>query len=197
MKKNIIPQALSVSKEERKKMNKHNSFLILLTGFSGSGKSTIADALDVHFCEQGIRSVVLDGDNLRNGLNRDLNFSPASRSENLRRVGEVSKLFVDTGIITIASFVAPYVKDRDHIKNIMGSENYFEIFVSTSIEECERRDVKGLYAKVRKGEIKNFTGIDAPYEKPTNPDMEINTENKEISRIVEAIVLKLNDKIKL
>jgi adenylylsulfate kinase len=197
MKKNIIPQALSISKAERRKLNKHNSFLILLTGFSGSGKSTIADALDVHFYEQGIRTVVLDGDNLRNGLNKDLNFSPDSRSENLRRVGEVSKLFVDTGILTIASFVAPYAKDRDNIKNIVGRENYFEIFVSTSIEECERRDVKGLYKKVRNGEIKNFTGIDAPYENPTDPDMEIDTEDKDILGIVEAIALKLKDKIKL
>ncbi len=197
MKKNIIPQSLSISKTERTKMNNHNSFLILLTGFSGSGKSTIADALDICFYEQGIRTVVLDGDNLRNGLNKDLNFAPESRSENLRRVGEVSKLFIDTGIITIASFVAPYIKDRENIKNIVGSENYFEIFVSTSIEECERRDVKGLYKKVRKGEIKNFTGIDAPYEKPTQPNMIIDTENKNIPDIIETIMFKLSNKIKL
>lgn len=197
MKKNITPQFLSLTKVERRKMNNHNSFLILLTGFSGSGKSTIADALDVYFYKQGIRSVVLDGDNLRNGLNKDLNFSPESRSENLRRVGEVSKLFIDSGIITLASFVAPYQKDRDNIKTIVGSENYFEIYVSTSIQECERRDIKGLYKKVRSGEIKNFTGIDAPYEKPTQPDMIIDTEQKEIARIIEAIALKLNDKITL
>lgn len=197
MKKNITPQFLSLTKAERRKMNNHNSFLILLTGFSGSGKSTIADALDVYFYKQGIRSVVLDGDNLRNGLNKDLNFSPESRSENLRRVGEVSKLFIDSGIITLASFVAPYQKDRDNIKTIVGSDNYFEIYVSTSIQECERRDIKGLYKKVRSGEIKNFTGIDAPYEKPTQPDMIIDTEQKEIARIIEAIALKLNDKITL
>lgn len=197
MEKNIIPQALSITREERMKMNNHSSFLILLTGFSGSGKSTIADALDVYFYNQGIRTVVLDGDNLRNGLNNDLNFSPESRSENLRRVGEVSKLFIDTGIVTLASFVAPYRKDRDSIKNSVGPENYFEIFVSTSIEECERRDIKGLYEKVRKGEIKNFTGIDAPYEKPTQPDMIIDTENKDISGIVESIAEKLKDKIAL
>jgi adenylylsulfate kinase len=168
-----------------------------LTGFSGSGKSTIANALDVTFFEQGVRTVVLDGDNLRNGLNKNLNFTPEDRAENLRRVGEVSKLFIDSGIVTIASFVAPYIKDRENIKNIVGPKNYFEIFVSTSIEECERRDVKGLYKKVRNGEIKNFTGIDAPYENPIQPDMIIDTQGKNIASIIETIALKLNDKLKL
>jgi adenylylsulfate kinase len=197
MKKNIIKQSFSVSRQDRIEAYGHNSFLILLTGFSGSGKSTIADALDVKLFKNKVRTVVLDGDNLRNGLSNDLNFSPKNRSENLRRVAEVAKLFINSGTVTIASFVSPYESDRQSIKQIVGKENYFEIHVSTSIEECERRDVKGLYRKVREGEITNFTGIDAPYEIPSNPNMRIDTENLQISSIVESILSKINLDIKL
>lgn len=195
--KNIFDQNFEVNRTIRNSLNNHRSFFILLTGFSGSGKSTLANALDVFLTNKNIKTYCLDGDNVRTGINKNLSFSPEDRSENLRRIGEIAKLFIDAGIVTIASFIAPYKEDRDNIKAIVGEENYFEIHVNTSIEECERRDVKGLYAKVRNGEIKNFTGINAPYENPVNPDMEINTENKTIDELIVAIFSKIESKIKL
>lgn len=194
---NIIQHNFYTNKGSRNKKNGHNSFLIIFTGFSGSGKSTLANALEVYLTKKDIKTYCLDGDNVRSGINKNLSFSPEDRSENLRRIGEVSKLFVDAGILTIASFVAPYQKDRENIKNIVGEENYIEIHVSTDINVCEKRDIKGLYAKVRRGEIKNLTGIDAPYEVPSNPDMRIDTDGKSIQDLVEKIYKKIIHKIDL
>jgi len=193
--KNIIQHNYSISKADRKKLNKHNSFLIWFTGLSGSGKSTLANALEYKLHQEGISTYALDGDNIRKGINRDLTFSPEDRTENIRRIAEIANLFIDAGTIVLGAFVSPYKKDRENIKNIVGNSNFVEIFVNTSIEECEKRDVKGLYKKARAGEIKDFTGINAPYEAPENPDVEVITDNLTIEESVEIILKKINKKI--
>ena len=164
MKENIIPHNYQVDKTDRNKLNGHQSFLIWFTGLSGSGKSTIANALESKLFEKKIKTYTLDGDNIRKGINNDLSFSPEDRTENIRRIAEISKLFVDAGIVVLAAFVSPYRKDRNAIKNIVGKNNFVEVYINTSVEECEKRDVKGLYKKARMGEIKDFTGVNAPYE---------------------------------
>lgn len=169
MKENIVEHRYKITRRQRRKANGHNSFLIFFTGLSGSGKSTIANALEQKLHAEGIKTYVLDGDNIRKGINSELGFSPADRSENNRRIGEISKLFVEAGIVVLAAFVAPYAKDRKFIERLVGEDNFVEVFVATSLEECERRDVKGLYKKARRGEIKNMTGISAPYENPEKP----------------------------
>lgn len=173
---NNTTQEYTINRQVREKMNKHSSFLIWFTGLSGSGKSTIANLLEKSLYEQQIHTYVLDGDNLRTGLNKELNFSKEDRNENLRRTAEVAKLFIDAGIVVIAAFISPYIKTREEIRRIVGAENYLEVFVNTSLKVCEERDKKGLYKKARSGEIKNFTGISSPYEEPTNPDIIIKTE---------------------
>jgi adenylylsulfate kinase len=142
-----------------------------------------------------MKTYVLDGDNIRHGINKNLSFTPEDRSENIRRIAEISKLFIDAGTIVIGSFISPYEKDRIYVKDIVGNENYIEVYVNTSVEECERRDVKGLYKKARNGEIKNFTGIDAPYEVPICPDIEIKTEEESIKEAVLKIVKHIQNKI--
>ncbi len=195
MSKNIIPHDYKISREERRKAHGHNSFLVFFTGLSGSGKSTVANALEQKLYEQNIHTYVLDGDNVRRGINRNLSFSPEDRSENIRRIGEISKLFVDAGLVVLAAFVAPYEKDRTDIRDLVGVENYVEVFVNTSLEVCEARDVKGLYAKARKGEIKNMTGISAPYEEPRNPTVEVTHEHS-IEEAVEIIYRTIENKLR-
>lgn len=193
---NIILHDYSVTCTDRRKKNKHNSFLIWVTGLSGSGKSTIANELEYHLHDNGFKTYVLDGDNVRHGINKNLSFSPEDRSENIRRIAEISKLFIDAGIVVIGAFISPYEKDREIIKEVVNPENFVEVYVNTSVEECERRDVKGLYQKARKGEILNFTGINAPYEAPKYPDVEIKTEEQTIEesvlKIINFITQKLN-----
>ena len=189
MEENVIPHTFSITKDQRHKLMGHKSILVWFTGLSGSGKSTIANALEKALFEKGVHTYLLDGDNVRNGLNNDLSFSPEGRSENIRRIAEVANLMVDAGIVVLASFVSPYREDRENVKKIVGYVNFVEVFVNTPIEECERRDVKGLYAKARAGEIKNFTGVDAPYEAPMAPDIEINTTLVSVEEAV-AIILK-------
>jgi len=196
MEKNIIKHNYKVSRKERMILNNHNSFLVFFTGLSGSGKSTIASVLEQKLYKKDIRTYVLDGDNVRRGINKDLNFSPEDRSENNRRIGEISKLFIDSGVVVLAAFVAPYKKDRDFIKTTVNPDNFVEVFVNTSLEECERRDVKGLYKKARKGEITNMTGISAPYESPENPDIEV-THLNSIEESVEMIYDKIRNKLEL
>lgn len=195
MPKNIIPHSYQVSIDDRRKLNGHNSFLIWFTGLSGSGKSTIANVVEQKLFEKGIRTYTLDGDNIRNGINKDLSFSPEDRTENIRRIAETANLMINAGTVVLAAFVSPYKKDRSNIRSIVKDINFVEVFVNTSIEECERRDVKGLYKKARAGEIENMTGISAPYEVPENPDIEIETENESIAaaanRIIEFITPKL------
>ncbi|MDR9458475.1 MAG: adenylyl-sulfate kinase [Salegentibacter sp.] len=194
---NIIPHEFHISKTERNKQNGHTSFVVWFTGLSGSGKSTIANQVEHELYEQGIKTFSLDGDNIRKGLNNNLGFTAEDRQENLRRIAEVAKLFVESGAVVIASFISPLKKDRELIKEIIGEEDFIEVFVNTSLEECERRDVKGLYKKARAGEIKNFTGIDAPYENPENPDLEIKTESENLEEAIKRIVLHLQDKLKI
>jgi adenylylsulfate kinase len=191
----IVKQEYAVNRFDREKLNKHKSFLIWFTGLSGSGKSTIANLLEKKLNELNVHTYTLDGDNLRGGLNKNLTFSKDDRNENLRRTAEVAKLFIDAGIVTIAAFISPYIKTREEIKEIVGAENYIEVFVNTSLEVCEQRDVKGLYKKARSGEIKNFTGISSVYEAPLNPTIEIKTPldapNVAVSKIMNVIKNKL------
>ena len=196
MEKNIVAHSYKIGVEERREMNGHNSLLVFFTGLSGSGKSTLANAFEERLHKEKVRTYVLDGDNVRYGINSNLTFKPEDRSENLRRIGEISKLFIDAGIVVIAAFIAPYQKDRESIKNMVGPENYVEVFVNTPLEVCEQRDVKGLYAKARKGEIKNMTGISAPYEQPINPNVEVLNEQN-IEESVESIFKTIKNQIRL
>lgn len=197
MKENIIPHTYQISLQDRRNSNKHNSFLLWFTGLSGSGKSTIANIVEQELFKLGIKTYSLDGDNIRNGINNDLTFSPEDRTENIRRIAEIANLMIDSGLVVLAAFVSPYKKDRDNIKNIVKDVNFVEIYINTSIEECEKRDVKGLYKKARAGKIKNMTGISAPYEAPENPDVEIKTEFESIEESVKKIIDYITPKLKL
>ena len=193
---NIVHHNFNVSKSDREKLHQHNAFLIWFTGLSGSGKSTIANALESKLNSLNISTYALDGDNIRFGICKDLTFSPEDRTENIRRIAEIANLFVDAGIVTLASFVSPYSKDRENVRNTVGAKNYVEVFVNTSIDECERRDVKGLYKKAREGEIKkNMTGISAPYETPQNPDLEIDTIKESVDESVDKIFKYLEKRL--
>ncbi|KQO31333.1 adenylyl-sulfate kinase [Flavobacterium sp. Leaf82] len=193
--KNISCHEYTLNKEKRCKIKKHKSILIWLTGLSGSGKSTIANALEIEFFRMNIHTYTLDGDNVRSGLNKDLTFSPEDRSENIRRIAETSKLMLDAGLVVIAAFITPYARDRQLVKNIIGFDEVVEIFVDTPLAECERRDVKGLYKKARANEIKNMTGIDSPYENPVAPDITVNTLEESlidsVNKIIEFTMPKL------
>ena len=188
MSENIVIHDYEISRPKRNQVNGHKSFVLWFTGLSGSGKSTIASRIEEELFYKGISTYALDGDNIRSGINKGLGFSKEDRLENLRRIAEVSKLFVDAGIATIAAFVSPLNSDREHVKTIVGNNDFIEIFVDTSLEECESRDVKGLYKKARAGEIKNFTGIDAPYESPTHPDIHIKTETTPVEEAVQLVI---------
>lgn len=196
MEENIIPHSFSVSQEQRSELKKHKSLLVWFTGLSGSGKSTIANALEIKLFERGIHTYLLDGDNVRKGLNNNLSFSPEDRTENIRRIAEVANLMIDAGLVVIASFVSPYREDRENVKRIVGYTNFVEVFVNTPIDECERRDVKGLYAKARAGEIKNFTGVNAPYEAPMAPDVEIDTAMVSVEEAVFLIITQIEKRLK-
>ncbi len=177
-----------VSKEQRAKLNGHRPALIWLTGLSGSGKSTIAQHLDARLFAAGVHSYVLDGDNIRHGLNADLGFSAADRKENIRRIGEVAKLFVDAGLIVSAAFISPFREDRDAVRKIMKPGEFFEIQVKCSLEECQARDPKGLYQKALAGEISEFTGISSPYEPPLQPELVLDTNTLSVEQAVKKIL---------
>lgn len=167
-----------ITKKDRELLARHRGVCLWFTGLSGSGKSSIARETEILLYEKGIRTYVLDGDNIRHGLNSDLGFSPEDRNENIRRIGEVAKLFVDAGIIVMTAFISPYRQDRDRVRKILNDGEFIEIYVEADLETCEKRDPKGLYKKARLGEIKEFTGISAPYEKPENPELIINTSRE-------------------
>ena len=171
---NIVKHDHKVTKEEREKLISQNSKVIWLTGLSGSGKSTVANELALKLQNEGKLAYILDGDNIRMGLCKDLNFSDDDRKENIRRIGEVAKLIADTGVIVITAFISPFIEERNNAKEIIGND-FIEVFVDASLEICEDRDPKGFYKKARSGEIPKFTGISSPYEKPINPDIYINT----------------------
>lgn len=194
---NIIPHTFHIDRKDRNKQKGHLSFVVWFTGLSGSGKSTLANMVEKKLFESGIHTFSLDGDNVRNGLNKNLGFSREDRVENLRRIAEVSKLFVDSGSLVIASFISPLKSDRDFVKGIIGDDDFVEVFVNTPLEVCESRDVKGLYKKARAGEIKNFTGIDTPYEAPKSPDVEIETDLEKVEDSVERIVDFLKNKLEI
>ena len=193
---NTVKHNYKVTKTDREEKQGNKAFLLWFTGLSGSGKSTLANLVEVALHKQNKSTYVLDGDNIRQGINKDLSFAPEDRSENIRRIAEVSKLMVHAGIITLAAFVSPYLKDRALVKKIVGENNFIEIFVNTSLEECEHRDVKGLYKKARSSEIKNMTGISAPYEAPVKPNLEVVTDGQPIEESVKIILEFINTKLK-
>ena len=192
--KNIVWHPNKVNRKDREQIKNQKGVVLWFTGLSGSGKSTIANELEYQLNRMKYHTYILDGDNIRHGLNKDLGFTEEDRSENIRRISEVAKLFVDAGIITITAFISPFIKDRKEAKNIIGKENFIEVFIDTPLEECVNRDPKGLYKKAMKGEIKNFTGLDSPYELPVNPDIHINTTDNDINSSVDLIIQYLKDK---
>jgi adenylylsulfate kinase len=173
--KNIVWHQTTVSRAEREAISGHRGCTVWLTGLSGSGKSTIANLLEKALWERGVRSFVLDGDNIRHGLNKDLGFSPKDRTENIRRIGEVAALFTDAGIVNVTAFISPYRADREIARKAMPEGCFVEVYVKCQLDECEKRDPKGLYKKARAGEIPEFTGISAPYEEPEKAELEIDT----------------------
>ncbi|MDO1502183.1 adenylyl-sulfate kinase [Winogradskyella maritima] len=197
MSTHITKHRFKISKKDRNRLNSHKSLLIWFTGLSGSGKSTLADTLEKELMDSEIRTYILDGDNVRTGLNKDLGFSPEHRTENIRRIAEIAKLMTDAGLVVLSAFVSPYREDRASVKRIIGEQNFIEVFVDTSLEECEKRDVKGLYKKARKGEITNMTGIGAPYEAPENADVVIKTEETSIDDAVRQLLAVVLPKIEL
>ncbi|ALX50113.1 adenylyl-sulfate kinase [Lentibacillus amyloliquefaciens] len=191
---NIVWHDSKVTKENRQELNNHKSAVIWFTGLSGSGKSTISVELEKELYNQGVRTYRLDGDNIRHGLNKNLGFSPEDRKENIRRIGEVSKLMVEAGLFTLSAFISPYREDRDEVRELMEDGEFIEVFVDASVETCESRDPKGLYKKARAGEIKGFTGIDAPYEAPESPEVTVDTDKQSLEESVQTIVKYLNEK---
>lgn len=181
-----------LTRKDKEDLLKQHSVMIWFTGLSGSGKSTLAIALERELQQRGLLCRILDGDNIRSGINNNLGFSEEDRVENIRRIAEIGKLFVDTGIITIAAFISPNNDIREMAANIIGKENFMEVFVSTAIEACEKRDVKGLYAKARRGEIRNFTGVSAPFEAPLHPALSLDTSilsvEESVNKLLELVL---------
>ena len=178
--KNIVIQNYKVSKQDRVQLLKQKPVIIWLTGLSGSGKSTLADRLEQELFKLGYSTYLLDGDNIRHGLNSNIDFTDEGRRENIRRIGEVAKLFLDAGIIVITAFISPFIEDRNNVRQMVEKEEFVEVFVECPLEVCESRDVKGLYAKARRGEIPNFTGISSPFEMPKNPEVVVHTNTDSI-----------------
>ena len=191
---NIVWHQGAVNREDREKLNGHKGATVWLTGLSGSGKSTIAVDLEKRLAERGVRTYILDGDNIRHGLNKNLGFSPEDRTENIRRIGEVAKLFTDAGVVAITAFISPYRADRDQVRGLMKPGDFIEIHVDCPVEVCEQRDVKGLYKKARAGEIKEFTGISAPYEAPANAELTIGSHQLSVEQAVAKVLDYLTSK---
>jgi adenylylsulfate kinase len=194
---NLTKANFQISRNDKERLNGHKSFVIWLTGLSGSGKSTIANALEAELFKKQIHTFCLDGDNTRLGINKDLGFSTADRTENIRRVAEMAKLFLESGTIVITSFISPLISDREMAKQIIGSSDFVEVYINCPLSVCENRDVKGLYAKARKGEIKDFTGIDSPFEAPLESDIELFTDKNSIQECVGIILAKIEENLKL
>jgi adenylylsulfate kinase len=191
---NVIYHHATVTRERRNQLNNHKSVVLWFTGLSGSGKSTMSHALEERLFNKGCRTFVLDGDNVRHGLNSNLGFSHKDRTENIRRIGEVSKLMLEAGFIVMTAFISPYREDRIAVRNLIPNGDFIEIYCKASLETCEARDVKGLYKRARAGEIKNYTGIDSPYEVPENADLIIDTDQETIEDSVSIILSFLKKK---
>lgn len=188
MSNNIVWHDSHISKDQRAKQKHQKPCILWFTGLSGSGKSTLANALEARLFELSYHTYLLDGDNIRHGLNKDLGFDEKSRIENIRRIGEVSKLFVDSGTIVITAFISPFRSDRESVRKLVQKDEFIEVFIDTPIEVCEQRDPKGLYKKARSGEIKNFTGIDSPYEEPIDTELYIKNDNADIDENIDKII---------
>lgn len=184
----VVWSKVSVTKDRRDNLNKQRSAIIWFTGLSGSGKTTIANALEQRLHKESFRTYLLDGDNVRHGLSNDLGFSDNDRTENIRRIGEVSKLFIDAGVMVLATFISPFINDRKFVRNIVNETEFVEIYIKCPLNLCEDRDVKGLYKKARSGEIKHFTGIDSPYEAPVSAELTIDTSMLTVEESVDAII---------
>ncbi len=191
---NTVWHRATVTRARREQINGHKSVNLWFTGLSGSGKSTLAHAVEEELHQRGCRTYVFDGDNVRHGLCRDLGFGAEERQENIRRIGEMVNLFLDAGIISLTAFISPLERDRQKVKDLLGPENFIEIFCNCSLEICEARDVKGLYKKARAGEIKNYTGISSPYEAPSDPDLRLDTGNLPLAECVAAVMGLLEEK---
>ncbi len=190
---NIVWHTPNVSKNDRSGQKQQKPCILWFTGLSGSGKSTVANALEQRLFELGHHTYLLDGDNVRHGLNKDLGFTDADRVENIRRIGEVAKLFVDAGLIVMTAFISPFTSDRDMVRSLVAEGEFLEVFVDTPLSVCEARDPKGLYKKARAGQIKNFTGLDSPYEPPLAPDLVLDTSALSLEKSVEAVLVLLRD----
>ncbi len=188
---NVVWHHATVTRARREQLNGHRGAVIWFTGLSGSGKSTLAHEVEEALHQRGCRTFVLDGDNVRHGLCGDLGFSQEARIENIRRVGEVAKLFMEAGVIVLTAFISPYRTDRERVRSMLGHNDFIEIYCDSSIEVCESRDVKGLYQKARAGQISEFTGISSPYEVPENPEIIVNTGGSELHECVHQIVSRL------
>jgi len=184
---NVIYHQASVTRERRNQSNNHQSVVLWFTGLSGSGKSTLAHVLEEKLFNNGCKTLVLDGDNVRHGLNSNLDFSDDGRKENIRRIGEVAKLMLESGLIVMTAFISPFREDRIAVRNLISNSDFIEIYCKASLEICEARDVKGLYKRARAGEIKNYTGIDSPYEAPENPELIIDTDKETLDESVSKI----------
>ncbi|QEP44990.1 adenylyl-sulfate kinase [Ectothiorhodospiraceae bacterium BW-2] len=185
---NVIWHHATVTRERRQLQQQHKSVVLWFTGLSGSGKSTLAHAVEEQLYQRGCKTMVLDGDNVRHGLCADLGFSDRDRQENIRRIGEVSKLFLEAGVITLTAFISPFREDRDSVRKLMPHGDFFEIYCHASLETCEARDPKGLYKKARNGEIAHFTGISSPYEAPHQPELDIDTDNQTLAQCVDSVL---------
>jgi len=192
--KNVVWHDTTISNDDRSNLMHQKPFLLWFTGLSASGKSSIANVVEQKLFKMNFNTYLLDGDNVRHGLNSDLGFDEKSRVENIRRIGEVSKLFLDAGIITLTAFISPFKSDRSLVRKLFGEREFLEVFIDSSLEICESRDPKGMYAKARKGEIKNFTGISSPYEKPENPEIHIINNNISLEAAADLIINYLLEK---
>jgi adenylylsulfate kinase len=192
--KNIVWHSATITKEDRHRMNDHKSAILWYTGLSGAGKSTLANKVEEKLFERGYHTYVLDGDNIRMGLNKGLGFTAEDRKENIRRIGEVAKLFVDAGVLVSTAFVSPYVEDREMVRKLVKGGEFIEIYVAASLEVCENRDTKGLYKKARAGEIKNFTGISDPYEAPLDAELIVDTGSQTLEESADVVMNYLEEK---
>ncbi len=194
MNENLVWHNAGITRQNRERLNEHKAVVVWFTGLSGAGKSTLAHALEGELYKMKCRTYVFDGDNVRHGLCGDLGFSDADRTENIRRVGEIAKLTVDAGLITMAAFISPIKKDRDCVRGLLEPEDFIEVYCRCSLSVCEKRDVKGFYRRARSGEISNFTGISSPYDEPENPDLVINTDKISIELSVSRIISLMKER---